>query len=378
MGFAREEYAERIGRLRAALAVRNLDAALLDECEALDYFAGYYTSSAYYRACVVPVAAEPFYVLRALDIPPLRERSWIADVIGHADWEEATEVVAREIRAHGLERARIGIDLSSHGLPVASFEALKRALPKVEFQDLAGLPWHLRKRKSPAEIARLRAAAGICDQATKLLVDTAEPGMTELELARVATDAMVRLGADPGGLPGVVTAGRGWDMLHGHYHKEPMREGDILHIELLPRVDGYSARMMRDCVIGPIPPELQRASDRMIALQDRQFTAFKPGAKASDLDRIVRQGMIDAGLRETYHNITGYTLGAYPDFLARWSDFTWVLHPKADWIVEEGMAFHVYTSARGLGMSESVVVRADGVERLTRLERRLFSTVDRG
>lgn len=378
MTFAREEYAARIAALRGELAHRKLDAALLDECEALDYFAGYYTSSAYYRACVVPVAAEPFYVLRALDIPPLRERSWIADVIGHADWEEATEIVAHEIRAHGLERARIGIDLASHGLPVATFAALKAALPKVEFHDLAGLPWRLRKRKSPAEIAKLEAAAEICDRATKLLVDTAEPGMTELELARIATDAMVRLGADPGGLPGVVTAGRGWDMLHGHYHKAPMRAGDILHIELLPRVEGYSARMMRDLVIGPIPPELQRASDKMIALQDKQFAAFKPGANASDLDRIVRQGMLDAGLRETYHNITGYTLGAYPDFLARWSDFTWVLHPEADWIVEEGMAFHVYTSARGLGMSESVVVREHGIERLTRLERRLFSTAERG
>lgn len=378
MTIVRDEYAARVERLRGELAKRNLDAALLDECEALDYFAGYYTSSAYYRACILPTAAEPFYVLRALDIPPLRERSWIADVIGHADWEPATDIVAREIRAHGLGRARIGIDLASHGLPVATFASLKAALPGVEFVDLEGLPWLLRKRKSPAEIAKLKAAAAICDGATKLLIDTAEPGMTELELARIATDAMVRMGADPGGLPGVVTAGRGRDMLHGHHHKEPMRPGDILHIELLPRVDGYSARMMRDLVMGAIPPELQRASDTMRALQDKQFAAFKPGAKASDLDRIVRQGMLDAGLRETYHNITGYTLGAYPDFLARWSDFTWVLHPKADWIVEEGMAFHIYTSARGLGMSESVVVRADGIERLTQLERRLFSTAERG
>ncbi len=372
-----EEYAARIEKLRGELATRNLDAALLDECEALDYFAGYYTSSAYYRACVVPVAAEPFYVLRALDIPPLRERSWIADVIGHADWEPAVEVVAREVRAHGLERARIGIDLESHGLPVRTFERLKAALPEVQFVDLAGLPWHLRRRKSATEIAKLREAASICDRATKLLIDTAEPGMTEIELARIATDAMARMGADPGGLPGVVTAGRGWDMLHGHHHDAPMRPGDILHIELLPRVDGYSARMMRDLVMGPVPPALRHASETMIALQDRQFAAFRPGAKASDLDRIVRQGMIDAGLRETYHNITGYTLGAYPDFLARWSDFTWVLHPEADWIVEEGMAFHIYTSARGLGMSESVVVRSDGIERLTRLERRLFSTTER-
>jgi Xaa-Pro dipeptidase len=207
MTFERAEYAARVERLREELAKRRLAAALLDECEALDYFAGYYTSSAYYRACVIPLAGEPFYVLRALDIPPLRERSWIADVIGHADWEPAPEVVAREIRAHGLGRARIGIDLESHGLPVAVFEALRAALPEVEFVDLAGLPWRLRKRKSAAEIERLRAAASICDRATRLLIETAEPGMTELELARVATDAMVRMGADAGGLPGVVTAG---------------------------------------------------------------------------------------------------------------------------------------------------------------------------
>jgi Xaa-Pro dipeptidase len=112
----------------------------------------------------------------------------------------------------------------------------------------------------------------------------------------------------------------------------------------------------------------------MIALQDEQLAALKPGAKARDVDRIMRQGALDAGLRPTYDNITGYTLGHYPDYMLRASDFTWVFLPTSDWTVEEGMAFHMYTSAGGIAISETVVVGADGAERLTKIDRKLYSS----
>ena len=37
----------------------------------------------------------------------------------------------------------------------------------------------------------------------------------------------------------------------------------------------------------------------------------------------------------------------------------------------------MYTSAQGVAFSETVVVREHGAERLTKLERRLFSQADR-
>jgi hypothetical protein len=37
------------------------------------------------------------------------------------------------------------------------------------------------------------------------------------------------------------------------------------------------------------------------------------------------------------------------------------------------MAFHMYTSAAGLGLSETVLVGPRSAERLTRMERRLYS-----
>ena len=36
------------------------------------------------------------------------------------------------------------------------------------------------------------------------------------------------------------------------------------------------------------------------------------------------------------------------------------------------MVFHMYTSAKGVSLSETVLVTEDGAERLTRTDRRLF------
>jgi Xaa-Pro aminopeptidase len=56
----------------------------------------------------------------------------------------------------------------------------------------------------------------------------------------------------------------------------------------------------------------------------------------------------------------------------RSSDFTRTFLPTAAWSLEPGMVFHMYTGARGMAFSETVLVTERGPERLTRLERRLF------
>ncbi|MEM8743201.1 MAG: M24 family metallopeptidase, partial [Pseudomonadota bacterium] len=107
--------------------------------------------------------------------------------------------------------------------------------------------------------------------------------------------------------------------------------------------------------------------------QDRQIAAMVPGAVAGEVDAILRQAVLDAGLRQTYINNTGYTLGYYFEQAPRTSDFTRRFTPKAKWRLEAGMIFHMYTSADiGIAFSETVLVDDDGPERLTTLERKLF------
>jgi Xaa-Pro dipeptidase len=129
--------------------------------------------------------------------------------------------------------------------------------------------------------------------------------------------------------------------------------------------------MMRPAVIGQ--PSTQQHDDaaRLIEFQDQQFAAMKSGALASDVDRILRDQVLEAGLRSDYDNVTGYTLGYYGSMLpARSSDFTRVFLPTSSWVLEPGMVFHMYAWGRGMSFSETVLVTETGHERLTKLERK--------
>jgi Xaa-Pro aminopeptidase len=146
----------------------------------------------------------------------------------------------------------------------------------------------------------------------------------------------------------------------------------VVHIELTPRVGGYSARIMRCAVIGSPSRALASAAERLAEIQERQINAMRPGALAAEVDAILRDGVLSAGLRDSYDNITGYTLGLYAPAGPRTSDFTRIFHPQADWRLKANMVFHMYASASGASFSETVLVTERGPERLTKLPRALI------
>jgi Xaa-Pro dipeptidase len=369
--FTRAEFEGRVERLQSAMRARGATVMLLDDIEILAYFTGYERSISYYRACVVPQHGEPVMVLRSLDTAPFEEMSWLGAPVGYADAQDPVAVLARVLREHCGDAPAIGLDYGSHGMTVDVFQRLRAALPGATFVDMTGVPWEARLIKSAAEIRHLERAAEIADQTVLELTQMARPGISGRDLCAHAAGRYIQLGASPGHV-GPITYGKGWGFLHGHLHDTPLQAGDILHLELVPRFRGYSARLMRSVVMGE-PTSAQRDAARLlIELQDAQIAAMVPGAQAREVDAVLRDAVVRAGLRPTYDNITGYTLGYYSQQPVRSSDFTRVFGPAADWRLQPGMVFHMYTSAQGLAVSETVLVDADGPRRLTRLERRLY------
>ena len=108
-----------------------------------------------------------------------------------------------------------------------------------------------------------------------------------------------------------------------------LEPGDVVHIELTPRVAGYCARVMRCVTVGAPEAGHLRNAETLARLQDRQIEAMRPGALAREVDAILREGVIAEKLREDFLNITGYTLGFYSHATTHTSDFTRIFHPKA-------------------------------------------------
>jgi Xaa-Pro aminopeptidase len=369
--FSREEYARRLAAMRAKMRERDAELVLVDEAEHLAYLTGFDRSATRYQACAIPLEGEPVMFLRALDEPSFLERSWLTDRVTISDWEDPVAIIARELNRRGWANRRIGLEVDSNYLTVRRWQALTAAFPAASFVDFGEVLRELRLRKSPDEVALLRRAANIADRALVAAVTAAGEGRNEREAAAAASRTFLELGADSPRV-GVVTSGSRATSLHGGLGSHRLERGDLLHMELVPQVHGYSARIMRPTAIGAASPTQVDTARVLVELQDRQLAAMKPGIVAADVDRVVREGVLAAKLRDRYDNATGYTLGYYAPWSPRTSDFTRLFVPTATWALESGMVFHMYVSAQGLAFSETVLVTDGGVERLTQTERILF------
>lgn len=369
--FQREEFEARLTRVRTEMASSGMDLLLADHAEFMQWLTGYTVSETMYRCALVPAVGEPWIVLRALDEGPARAKSWVKTVIGYSDWSDPYAEVATSIRAHGYETARIGFDPRSYGFTVYTQERLKALLPDVTFVPAVGISDRHRAVKSPAEIAVIERAARIADEVMGKLTMEFRRGMSARNASAIAAAESYHRGADPGS-PGPIVGGRGHsEFLHAALGDAPLNEGDVLHVELTPCLGNYSARLMRPIVLGEPSSTVRETAERLIALQDRQFEAIRPGVAACDVDAVLRSGVVGAGLRETYENVTGYMLGIYGR-TPRPSDFSYALHPNANWRLETGMVFHMYVSAVGIAFSETVMVGSDGSRRLTQTPRQFF------
>ena len=370
MLFGESEYFERLDRLRSVMAERGVEIVIADEAEMLHYFSGFAISENLYRAIIIPIKGTPTMVVRRLDEQPFLRAAWFDQRRVFEDMDDPVRLVAEVIKDFGTDI--VGLDMNSYCMPVKRFHHLKAFLPKVEFVDFSDVFRTLRLIKSSHEVEVMQIAARIADATMQRTIAGAVPGSSSRDAAAIASAAFIELGADFG-RSGPITVGRGWNFLHGKLSNEALVEGDVLHLELVPKVSGYCARLMRPAVMGSPSNELTENAAKLIELQNAQIEAMVPGAIASDVDAILRQGAIEAGLRDDYVNNTGYTLGYYFEQAPRTSDFTRLFTPDAHWQLKAGMTFHMYTSSSaGIAFSETVLVTEKGPERLTQTERKLF------
>lgn len=366
------EFAWRIAKARAEMARADCDLLILDSGESLAWLSGYTVSETMYRAVFLPREGKPWFVLRMLDAEPCGQGSWIKDIVGYNDHENPMNVISKEITDRGFSDKNIGLDLNSISMNSVRLAQLQSLMPDCHFHDLGSITESLRWVKSQYEIDLISRSAAIADKTLCELAARAHAGLTTREAAAFAASKFLQLGAD-NGETGPIVRGRGdHEFLHGLFHTEALEAGDILHVELIPRVMNYSARIMRPIVIGQPSQQQQRVAAELVRLQDLQIAAMKPGVLACDIDKIIRDGVLKAGLRPEYTNVSAYTLGLYVR-TPRSSDFSRVFLPTENWPLQENMVFHVYTTAQGLGFSETVVVTPNGGHRLTKTPRTILT-----
>lgn len=230
----------------------------------------------------------------------------------------------------------------------------------LELVDAAGALDGLRRRKSPAEVERLRAAGWATDRMLDAVRARIRPGMRERDVVAIAVAAAFDVGAEPAFEP-LVVSGPARPVPVRRATDRVLEAGDPVMVDLGAAVDGYRGDAARTFVLGRVTPAQQRAWDVVLRAYDATLALARPGVPCAELDRAARAVIEGAGYAMSHRVGHGIGLGTafeWPDLASDEAP----LEPGVAICVEPGLF------ADGLGnfkLEDDLVVTAGGCELLT-------------
>ncbi len=371
------EFPDRLARTRAAMAAQGLDALLAFSTEsepfAVRYYADYWPSFET-TAVLVPAAGEPVLLIGPESQTYAAARSRIPRIVRMKDFRESSQpdypgsalTGWRDVFA-AAPPARLGI-AGWHMFPHAMFEAIREALPRAEMIEADAVVRSVMLRKSPAEQACLREAARISELGFRAVLEAIRPGMTECQLAGIATGAMLAHGAEATGYPVWCCAGPNSIQAISRPTHRPVQEGEIIHFSVGAKVAGYSASIGRPVVLGRCPAAtrqfLQVGLDAEIMTLDR----MRAGARAGDVARQVHDWIRKQGYGHTILYGPAHGCGQmeceYP-----------FVETSSDLVLETGMTFmadlFLADGRQGFRWEDGLIVRDGPPEELSSFGRQL-------
>lgn len=219
---------------------------------------------------------------------------------------DAAVAAANMAAAHGTERLAV----EEHDLTVARHRAMVTAAPRLRLGDLGTTVEQLRVVKDEEEIACLRIAAEITDQALGELLESILVGRTERHLSLELERRLVDHGAEgPAFATSVATGPNSGQERHRPTDRR-VEEGDFLSVCLGASYRGYRCEIARTFVIGTAPADWQiELYDLVFAAQRGGREALLPDATYREVDHAARHRLDSAGYGEGLMPRTGHGVG---------------------------------------------------------------------
>ncbi|MFB7125998.1 M24 family metallopeptidase [Kitasatospora xanthocidica] len=203
-----------------------------------------------------------------------------------------------------------GLAVEEHDLTVSRHRAVGDLIAGTRLVDLGRTVERLRVVKDEHEIADLRIAAEIADQALGELLESILVGRTERHLAMELERRMIDHGADRAAFPVSVGTGSHSGQAAHQPTDRRVEEGDFLTVVMGAQYRGYGVSTARTFVIGAAPAPWQVELHRLVFRAQRAGReALGPGVEQCVPDRAARQVLEAAGHTEPSPHPVGHGIG---------------------------------------------------------------------
>jgi Xaa-Pro aminopeptidase len=219
---------------------------------------------------------------------------------------ELLDAAARSLPGRG---GRLAFDDAT--LSVARHRKLLELLPEGwELVPCPGVVERLRAVKEAGEIARIRVASELADEALRGVLETGVVGRTERDVAIELELRMRRLGAEAPSFRSIVAAGAHAALPHAEPREEEIPPDLLLTIDWGALNEGYCSDCTRTFATGEaIADEAREVYDLVLLAQERGLAALTAGPTGREVDALAREVIEQAGQGERFGHGLGHGVG---------------------------------------------------------------------
>jgi Xaa-Pro aminopeptidase len=223
--------------------------------------------------------------------------------------EQVPELLDAAARSLAGPHGRLGFDDAT--LSVARHRKLRELLPEGwELVPCPSVVERLRAVKEAGEIARIRGASELADEALRGVLEQGLVGRTERDVAIELELRMRRLGAEAPSFPSIVAAGAYAALPHAEPRDEEIPQDVLLTIDWGALNDGYCSDCTRTFATGGgIADEAREIYALVLRAQERGLAAAVAGPSGRDVDAVAREVIEEAGQGEHFGHGLGHGVG---------------------------------------------------------------------
>ncbi len=282
--------------------------------------------------------------------------------------EEWNMAFQKGIQALGLDGKAIGVE--PRALRILEHRFIEQAAPRSSFPDAAAALSALRLNKDADEIAKMRRAVTIAQDALKATIPLIRIGMSEKEVAAELTIQLLRNGSSPE-IPfsPIVSGGPNSANPHASPSERKLQTGDLLVIDWGAAYDGYISDLTRTFAVGEVDAEYQKIHKIVQQANAAGRAAGKPGEACAAVDKAARDVIEQSGYGVYFTHRTGHGIGmeGHEDPYMRAGNLQ-ILEPGMCYTVEPG----IYLPNRnGVRIEDNMVITANGAESMSDMEREI-------
>lgn len=374
----------KLARVRAEMARSGVDAIVARAPDNVLYLTNYWCMKGY-DVAIFPREGDPTLIVLEPQLDDAHRNAWTSDLRAFANYD-AKDPRPPAARSHDLARqvlrergltGRVALELEQGtqsadrmvGEPTVFTQSFFDSFRGVagEVVDGSALLARARALKTEQEIARMELANELASRAMEHVRANLRPGMKESEAGALWEGQVHALGV---GYQGKVEMARGFSLVWSGpgirtYHAtgdRPVQEHEPTLFEIWVVADGYWCDLTKNVCPGELSPRYDRLLDQLLAVYRAAVGYVRPGASLAGLDRLIREGIAEAGYPGQPSHPVAHGVGARahePPFA----------HQAGSGTIEAGMVLAIepgiyWPGGGGLRLEDNYLVTVDGNRRL--------------